>query len=102
MRSRRSFSRREYSYADALASAEELSGNADVMIRRRVQFRNRDVFVGGMRDVDRTWTEQQRLSPAGQKRDVGRVRKDRRIETGNGDHLDRRHLEHVLDRDARF
>ena len=61
-----------------------------------------DEFVRGMRDVNGAGAEQQRLPPACQERDVGRVREHRRVEARHGRHPHRRHFEHVLDRHARL
>ena len=82
------------------ACAEQRARERDVVIRRGVQLGDRDVFVGGVRDVNRSGTEQQRLAPRRQERDVGRVGKHRGVEARHGRQPHRRHLEDVLDRDA--
>ena len=59
-RPRQAVRRRSYS----ARGVEEVSGDRDVMIRRFGQLRNRDGLVGGVRHVNRSGTEQQRLAPA--------------------------------------
>ena len=59
-------------------------------------------FLGGVGDMHGARSEEQRLTPGREERNVGRVRKHCRLEPGNGFQLHGRNLEDMFDRHARF
>ena len=74
----------------------------NVTIGRGVQFGDRDVLVGRMRDVNGARSEEKGLAPPVEQRNVGREWEDRRVEARYGGEASRRHLEDVLDPDPSF
>src|SRR6186997_2246028 len=69
--------------ASTLRAVEQLAGNGHVAADSRAQFGDVDIFLGGVRRVNGSRTEEQRLTPLVQEGNVGRVWKDRRLESGH-------------------
>src|SRR5215470_9127159 len=72
MRARRAARRRSYS---ARGSSKERPRERHVVVGRLVQLGHRDVFVRGVREVNRSGAEQQRRAPSRKERNVGGVGK---------------------------
>src|SRR5262249_12971061 len=94
--------RRRYSLpgGESAGTLEQLSGDDHVAVDRRPELRDGPEFVGGVRDVNGSWTEKQGLAPGGQKRDIGRVGKHNRVEAAHGREPNRRSVEDMLDGNA--
>src|SRR5262245_877799 len=84
--------------SELAVSIQQPARNADVGTDGVLLFADVDELVRRMGNVYGTRPEQQRLAPPIKKRDVGRVRKDSRIQTGYGREPDEGNLEQLLDR----